>query len=201
MKGFLMVISGPSGVGKNTVLREILNSPSLPLYPLITYTTRSPRPNEQEGVDYHFVSQQEFERLRDAKYFLEWAKVHGNLYGSPAQECWEHLKKGEIVLAVVDVQGAMSMRRAVPQSVLTFLLPPSLEEWLHRMGDQSLRPEELHLRKKNGAWELEMAVYFDYFVVNREVKQAAQDILHILHAESFRAYRRKELLSKWEGMM
>ncbi|MHA2610086.1 MAG: guanylate kinase [bacterium JZ-2024 1] len=200
MKGFLVVISGASGVGKNTVVREVLKEKNgLPLHQLITYTTRAPRNKEEEGKDYHFVSEEEFRRLRESNFFLEWAEVHGKFYGSPYEECQKYLREGKIVLAVLDVQGALNIRRRIPESVLIFLFPPSEKEWIKRLQEQDLTEQERQTRLNNGWWERKMAVYFDYFVVNQEVSQAAQEILHILYAESLRGFRRAELIASLEG--
>lgn len=179
-KGRLFVISGPSGVGKGTITIEVLKRvPSLKK--VVTYTTRTPRPGEVAGKDYHFVNRDEFEKLKCQGEFLEWAEVYGNLYGSPKREVERLLSEGFDVVLVLDVQGALSVKAQYPDSVLVFLKPPSLEELRRRLKERGTEPPEvIERRMLKASWEMQQAVKFDHVVVNDEIDKAVDEIIHII---------------------
>ncbi|MER3502247.1 MAG: hypothetical protein IMHGJWDQ_002018 [Candidatus Fervidibacter sp.] len=179
-KGRLFVVSGPSGVGKGTVVAEVLRR--LPhLRRVITYTTRPPRPGEVPDRDYHFVSREEFERLKEQGAFLEWAEVYGNFYGSPKQEVDRLLAKGYDAVLVVDVQGALAIKRQRPEAVLIFLQPPSVDELRRRLEARgSDPPEVIEGRLAKAEWEMQQAHQFDYTVLNDELERAVQTLVQLM---------------------
>jgi len=171
MKGanpLLIVISGPSGVGKDTVLAKIKQSRLL-LYYVVTATTRPQRPGEKNGVDYHFVSKEQFKRMIDTGQLLEWANVYDNLYGVPKRQVQQALAQGLDVMVKVDVQGAATIKNILPQAVFIFLTPPSLGELERRLKERKTESsEELKLRMETTRGEMDSLPLFDYVVVNHQ---------------------------------
>jgi guanylate kinase len=185
----LFVISSPSGGGKTTLVDALRRSDSSLAYSVST-TTRPRRPAETDGGDYNFVSRKEFRRLIDQGRFLEWAEVHGNLYGTRRDLVERLLQSGRDVILDVDVQGAMSLRRAMPDAALIFIVPPSmasLEERLRRRADE---PEaNIAERLRNARGELQAARRFDYLVMNEQLDEAVAALCAIIAAERCRAVR------------
>jgi guanylate kinase len=182
----LVVLSGPSGVGKDAVLTRLKQS-DYPLHYITTLTTRPRRPNEQDMVDYHFVSTDEYARLRDGDELLESCNVYGNWYGVPRAPVRTALDRGEDVIIKVDIQGAATIRRLVPQAVFIFLMPPSLEELAARLTSRLTEsPGDLALRLRTAEEELQQVSAFDYAVVNREIDEAVARIQAIITAEKCR---------------
>ncbi len=190
--GLLLVISGPSGVGKDTVWQTA--APMLPSFcKAITCTTRAQREHEVEGVDYYFVSDEEFDRLIREDQLLEWAEVHGNRYGVPAVPVLERLNDGHDVVCVIDVQGAIAVRGRWPMSLLIFLRPPSDESnteaqtLAHRLRQRApLDEAELKLRLKTAAWELAQTQLYDHAIVNEKVEDTARELSEIVLREKKR---------------
>jgi guanylate kinase len=163
----LIVLSGLSGVGKDAVLNGLRRS-GLPLEFIVTVTTRRPRPTERDGVHYHFVSAERFRGLIEEGELLEWANVYGNRYGTPRQAVRAALAAGRDVIVKVDVQGAASIKKIVPQAVFIFLATPSLEELARRLRRRRTEsPADLELRLRTAEAELEKLHLFDYIVFNR----------------------------------
>jgi len=190
-RGFLVVFSAPSGAGKSTIVREILKRSPVPGMVLsVSATTRPKRPGEQEGKDYYFLSEEEFrERIRKGE-FVEWAQVHGYLYGTLRTTVKEALERGKVLLLEIDVQGARQVRRAFPDSVLVFVAPPSLEILGERLRARGRDPEEeIQRRLEVAPRELSEAENYDYIVVNRELEEAVKTVEAILIAEYHRACR------------
>ena len=188
----LLVLSGPSGVGKDAVL-ERMKERRLPLKYVTTATTRAQRPREADGKDYHFTTQAEFRKLIEADELLEWAEVYGNFYGVPKAPVREALKSGQDVVVKVDVQGAASIKKIAPEAVFVFLLPPSLEELEERLSRRLTEsPETLKRRLETAPEELKRLSMFDYFVVNHEDKidQAVAEIAAVIAAEKARVHPR-----------
>ena len=193
MRGRLFVMTGASGVGKGTVRAKVLERTRL--FYSISMTTRPPRPGEVDGVDYYFVDRPTFEALVREDGFLEYVEYVGHLYGTPRAPVERALSRGEDVLLEIEVQGALQVKRAVPEAVLIFLLPPSLSELKRRLvyrGKDS--PEKIQKRLEQAEWEIRNAHLFDYVVVNDVLEEAVADFLAILTAERRRSGRMGEAL-------
>ena len=189
----LLVLSGPSGVGKDALL-ERMKERHLPLQYITTATTRPQRRREVDGKDYHFVSQAEFKKLIAQDELLEWAEVYGNFYGVPRAPVREALRSGHDVVVKVDVQGAASIRKIAPEAVFVVILPPSLEELTKRLSPRLTEsPETLKRRLETAPEELKQLPMFDYFVVNHEdqIDQAVAEISAIITAEKARVHPRR----------
>lgn len=187
-KGRLFVISGPSGVGKDTVLVR-LHALLPDVLRCVTATTRAPRPGEVEGADYFFVSVAEFRVMVEIDAFLEYARVNGNLYGTPRAWVEEQRAKGRDVLLKIDVQGGLTVRTRARDAVLIFLRPPSVEELERRLRSRSTENEEqITTRLLDARSELQQMPNYDYAVVNDEVERAADLVRAIILAERCRVH-------------
>ena len=184
--GMVLVISGPSGVGKDTVWQ--LAQKCLPTFGrAITCSTRARRQHEIEGVDYYFVSNDEFDRLIRADELIEWAKVHHNRYGVPERSIFERINNGLDVVCVIDVQGAQRIRRLFPTSVLVFIKPPEgfeNETLTERIQNRSaVDPSELATRLQTASWEMSQVQLYDYQIVNDNIERAAQELCEVIEKE------------------
>jgi guanylate kinase len=187
--GFLTVVSGPSGAGKGTLVQRLVSArPECVLS--VSTTTRPRRPGELEGVQYHFVTPEEFERRRAAGLFLESAEVHGHLYATPLAFVDEQLGKGKVVVLEVDVQGAEAVRRARPSAVSVFIHPPSIDALRTRLSKRGTDPPQVVERRLQKAPD-ELLQYrdYDYMVVNDELEQAVARLTAIVDAERARVRR------------
>ncbi|MCS6844182.1 MAG: guanylate kinase [Caldilineales bacterium] len=184
----LVILSGPSGVGKDAVMAR-MRELGVPFYQVITAATRPRRPNEQDGVDYHFVSLERFAQMIEQGELLEHAVVYGNYKGIPKAEVRKGLASGLDVVLRVDVQGAATIRRLVPQAVAIFLMPSSEEELVNRLRQRRTEdPGALAMRIATAREELRRLPEFDYVVVNRQnrLDEAVQQVLAIMTAERCR---------------
>jgi guanylate kinase len=190
-QGILFVISSPSGGGKGTLIRRLLETVPGISYS-VSWTTRPARPGEIDGVNYHFVSEEEFGRMRERGGFLEWAVVHGHFYGTALSVVEQELSEGHDIILEIDVQGAASVCAAFDSVVSIFILPPSFEVLRARlMARMTERPEELELRLHNARAEVEQYKRFDYIVLNDEVERASALLSSIVLAERARRVRQE----------
>jgi guanylate kinase len=185
--GTLFVLAGPSGVGKGSIVRELVAKvPSLSLS--VSVTTRPPRPGEVDGVDYFFVIEDAFARMVEAGELLEWAEIVGHRSGTPRGFVEDRLGEGRDVILEIDVVGAAQVRERVPRSVLIFLDPPSLEELERRLRGRGTETDEaIRLRLQTAAWELEQRSWFDHVVVNDDLERAAGEVAAIIEASRSRS--------------
>lgn len=167
-KPLLIVLSGPSGVGKDAVLAR-MKGLRRPFHYVVTATTRPRRAREKNGVDYHFLSPEEFQQMIDGGQLLEWARVYGNYYGVPRDEIARGLTKGMDVIVKVDIQGAATIKKLLPQAVFIFLMPPSIEELQRRLEQRrSEAGADLALRLMKAEEEIENLPLFDYVVTSHQ---------------------------------
>ncbi len=188
--GLLIVISGPSGVGKDTILRRLFQlAPELKYS--VSYTTRPPRPGEIDGQSYTFVTEDEFKRLIEAKEFLEWAQVYDQYYGTSRKRVEDALGRGEDIILKIDVQGAAFVKKRKPDALFIFITPPSTEELLQRlMGRNTENPAALERRQREALVELGLARDYEHVVCNRDVEESAREILAMIAAEHARRRQR-----------
>ncbi|MDQ3130230.1 MAG: guanylate kinase [Acidobacteriota bacterium] len=194
MKGNLIIISSPSGGGKGTLIKEVLKIVPKIGYS-VSYTTRSLRVGEENGRDYFFVSRAEFSGLIEKNEFLEFAEVHGNLYGTSVNQVEMEISGGNDVILEIDVQGAESIRRKMPDAVGIFILPPSFEVLRQRLIARATEKQsDLSLRLRNSINEVRQYEYFDFVVVNDEVTRATGDLQNIILGERLRRIRQIEVI-------
>lgn len=189
-RGVLLIVASPSGAGKTSLCRRLM-ADHAGLELSISMTTRGIRPGEVDGRDYHFVDREAFQRLIDEDAFLEWADVHGNLYGSPRAPIDRALSEGRDVLFDIDWQGAREVARKCPEdAVRVFILPPSLEELKRRLVTRSQDSMDvIERRVTNAKGEIEHADEFDYVFVNDDFDRSYAELAHIYHAERSRRFR------------
>jgi len=188
--GILLVLSAPSGGGKTTILKRVMaDLPGLVFS--VSHTTRKPRPGEEDGRDYYFVSRREFESIRDRQPsgFLEWAEVHGNLYGTSRAAVEQRLGAGRDVVLDIDVQGAAQIRKSA-DPVAVFIAPPSLAELEARLRGRGTEDEQtIALRLENAKQELRVVDSYDYLIVNDRLAEAVESLRSIIIAERCRRRR------------
>ncbi len=186
--GYLVVLSAPSGGGKTTILQRLLQTNNPDFCYSISATTRKPRGSEQHGREYFFLSAEEFQQGIARGRFLEYAQVHGNLYGTPRENVEKWLAMGKFVLMDIDVQGGINVKRQLgPRAILIFIQPPSLELLRERLhGRNTDSPEEIAARLQAAHDEMEAAKEYDYVVTNYDVDETVQRVLEIIAS-----YRRK----------
>ncbi len=183
--GNLFVISGPSGVGKGTVVRRVLDAVRDRLVPSVSVTTRRPRPGEREGADYFFVDDAEFDRMIRDRELLEWVQIYGHRSGTPAAPLRAERDAGRDVLLEIDVTGAGWVRKREPDAVLIFLAPPSAEEQERRLRERGTEDIDVLTRRlEQAAWEMEQAAWFDHVVINDDVERAAAEVAAIIAAHT-----------------
>lgn len=193
-RGQLIVLSGPSGVGKSTVISELL-SERKDIHFSVSFTTRAPRAGEEDGVNYNFVDRTEFERMISAGELLEHAEYVGNYYGTSLKVIQEKLDQGVDVLLDIEVQGAAKVRAKCPEAVLIFIMPPSFEELSRRLHGRNTDDEDvINGRLQKAREECKEVKNYDYLVVNDKVPEAAAEIMAILLAEDCRVRNRIHLI-------
>ncbi|WP_061912701.1 guanylate kinase [Geobacillus sp. B4113_201601] len=198
-RGLLIVMSGPSGVGKGTVRKALFSRPDISLHYSVSVTTRKPREGEVEGVDYFFRTREQFEQMIRENKLLEWAEYVGNYYGTPIDYVEKTLAEGKDVFLEIEVQGAMKVRRAFPEALFIFLAPPSLKELEKRIVGRGTESKELiENRLRAAREELEMMDEYDYVVENDEVELACDRIKAIVIAEHC---RRERVAKRYKRML
>ncbi len=189
-RGLLVVISGPSGVGKGTVRRALFQMPNHDLVYSVSMTTRPPRAGEVDGVDYYFVSKEEFLQRIKEKKFLEWAEFVGNYYGTPKDKIEEQLDQGKEVVLEIEVEGALQVRKQMKDAVFIFIVPPGKKALYERLLVRGTDDQQMiEKRMKKAESEFSLAHKYDYIVVNDEVTNAADRIMAIIRAEHARTER------------
>lgn len=198
-KGLLIVLSGPSGVGKGTVRKRIFDDPHTSYKYSISMTTRQMREGEQDGVDYFFKTREEFEKLIEADEFIEYAEYVGNYYGTPVQYVKDTMNAGHDVFLEIEVEGAKQVRKKFPDALFIFLAPPSLDHLTERLiGRGTESKEKIESRVKEAKKEVEMMNLYDYVVVNDEVDLAKDRIQSIVEAEHL---KRERIEAKYRKML
>ena len=192
--GSLIVISGPSGAGKGTIVKALLDR-----YPSVHYsvsaTTRAPREGEVNGVNYWFVTREEFERMREQNELLEWAEVYGNYYGTPCRRVLEAIDRGHDIILEIDPQGAMKIKETFAGAVFIYIVPPSPRELSKRICGRGTESQEAIRQRLNSvANELQYVHEYDYLVINDELKEATADVAAIIRAEKWRVKRNIHLV-------
>jgi guanylate kinase len=192
-QGIIFILSAPSGAGKTTLYNGLKEKyPEIKLS--VSCTTRARRPGELNGREYRFLTEREFETLRSRGQFAEWAKVHGYFYGTPRKPLDRNIRAGRDVLLDIDVQGARQIKKAYPQAVSIFLLPPSLKELERRLARRGTDGSEtIRRRLVNARGEIGEIMHYDYFVVNREVTEAIRMLSSVVEAERAKTSR----VSQW----
>lgn len=181
--GILFVVSAPSGAGKTTLCREIFDKfPDL--RQSVSFTTRPKRPGERDGVDYHFVDIDTFQQMINAGDLVEWAEVHGNLYGTALSTLKDAAAQGADLLLEIDCQGARQVRNAIDDAVLVYVLPPNFEELERRLrGRETDSDEVIKRRLENARDEISQAHWYDYLILNDNLEEAAQSFATVIQAE------------------
>lgn len=198
-KGTFFVLSGPSGSGKGTVLKEVLRKSDRIVYS-VSATSRSPRAGEVDGINYYFKSREEFETLIKADAFIEYTETYGNYYGTLKSEVEKAIVNGKNIILEIDPVGARNVRAHYPDAVLMFLVAPDLEVLSSRLsGRGSESAETFKIRHDAALSEMENATLYDYVVVNDFVERAADDILAIIRAENLRTKNSIKILSRIKG--
>ncbi|NKB82993.1 guanylate kinase [Brucella grignonensis] len=202
-RGLMVVISSPSGAGKSTIARQLLNDPDMKLSLSISVTTRERRPSEINGVHYHFITKREFERLRDNDQLIEWAEVHGNFYGTLRQTAEEALADGQDMLFDIDWQGAEQLQAKMPADVVSiFILPPTMRELQNRLNRRAEDTADvIETRLQNARFEIQKWVKYDYIVINEDLERSYAGIKGIIIAERLRRDRRPGLFDFVTGLL
>ncbi|RCS23169.1 guanylate kinase [Phyllobacterium salinisoli] len=194
-RGLMMVISSPSGAGKSTIARLLLEDKEMDLALSVSVTTRPRRPSEIQDVHYHFISVREFERLRDSEALIEWAEVHGNFYGTLRETAENALAEGRDMLFDIDWQGADQLQEKMPADVVSiFILPPTMRELqqrLHRRAEDT--PDVIETRLQNARFEIQKWSKYDYIVINEDLNRSYAAVKAIVGAERLRRDRRPGL--------
>lgn len=200
-KGLLIVISGPSGTGKGTVCKSLVEKNNF--WVSVSSTTRSPREGEVHGKNYYFLTKEEFENKINENGFLEYAKVYDNYYGTPKDKVLNLLDKGEDVILEIDVQGALNVKKAYGEAVLIFIVPPSMKELRNRIIKRGSETEESLNKRFNSAYEeMSYANEYNYIVENNQLKLAVNKIECIITSEKCKINRTKQIIfDKEEGLI
>lgn len=193
-KGLLIVVSGPSGAGKDTIVNEVVKRKNINAWISISMTSRSPRGQEENGKEYFFVTREEFEENISKNNFLEYAEYNGNYYGTPKHKIEEYLNKGIDVILIIEIQGALQTKELIPEALFIFIMPPSMEELKKRLiarGTDS--PDKIISRFKTAYQEINEVTKYNYVVVNDDLENAVDKVSAILLSEKCRVDRIEEV--------
>lgn len=180
----MIVFSGPSGAGKGTLKNMYMKDYGNKTYFSVSATTRSPRPGEIDGIDYHFVTKDKFEEMIAQNEFLEWAFVHGEYYGTPKQRAYENINNGKDVIFDIDVQGGLQIRKKIPDALMIFIVPQNTDVLEKRLRGRGTETEDKIVKRLNNAIaELEYIKDYDYVVVNDELEEAYSQLKSIINAQ------------------
>jgi len=199
-EGLLVVVSAPSGAGKTTLCRHLVDNFNN-IRQSVSFTTREPRGREVDGVDYHFVGRAEFDRMVAAGEFAEWAEVHGNCYGTALNTLEDARRQGQDILLDIDCQGAAPLRDKLPAAVFVCILPPSMHELEKRLRFRQTDSDEVIRRRlRNAEEEIRAAKWYDYQVVNADLETAQLQLSSIIRAEQCRTRRFSSAPAAWFGL-
>lgn len=194
-KGLLIVVSGPSGCGKGTILAEVLKNGNF--YYSVSATTRAPRPGEIDGVNYSFLTKEKFEELINNDGMLEHACYCGNYYGTPKEQVMKNLENGKDVILEIEVQGALKVMETCPKAVFIFILPPSIKELRRRLNKRGTEAEDvIEKRVAQAVSEIKLANKYNYIMVNGELEKAIDDLISIINAEKMTRKRAEYLINE-----
>ncbi len=195
-RGVLVVFSGPSGCGKGTVLKRVMEK-NENIFLSVSATTRAPRNEDTDGVTYHFITQEQFQKLIAEDGMLEYAEYCGNYYGTPRKAVLDRLEAGYDVVLEIEVQGALQVKKKFPEAVMIFLLPPSIEELARRLTDRRTEDDgTIRKRMKTAISEMQQAPQYDYMLINDSIEETAQRFAAIISAERSKASRMKERIGE-----
>lgn len=198
--GLLVVVSGPAGVGKGTVVRKMLNSVEN-IVLSVSATSRPPRASELEGINYFFKTRGQFEDMIKNDELLEWVEYCGNYYGTPKEWVCSQVDEGKVVILEIEVDGATNVKRLFPDSVLCFILPPSIEELEKRLRGRGTESDEsIRARLARAGEELRLIDRYDYLIVNDDIDKAADAFLSIIKAERMKTSRNRALIEKFKNI-
>lgn len=187
-RGIIFVISAPSGAGKTTLCERICSEIE-DLKMNISHTTRHPRPNEIEGVNYYFIDEEKFKKMIENNEFLEWAEVYGNFYGTSKKAMEELIIKGYDVILEIDTKGAMAVKKIYPESVLIFVMPPSIDELEKRLLRRDENFETIRTRLSKVYHEISQSGKYDYILINDNLEKAVKELSCIIYAERLKTTR------------
>lgn len=194
-RGILFVMSGPSGTGKGTICNEILRTENIFLS--VSATTREIRNGETDGITYNYLSVDEFEKLIEADEILEYAKYSGNYYGTPRRNVERMLEKGTNVLLEIEPQGALNVKRQIPEAVLIFIIPPSMAELKKRLEERGREnDEEIKKRMDAAVWEMQQAPKYNHILVNDDLDECVEAVAHILRQKIEDSEKLEKLLNE-----
>ncbi|MCL2015905.1 MAG: guanylate kinase [Defluviitaleaceae bacterium] len=192
MRGMLVIISGPSGSGKGTIVNDLDYALS------VSVTTRKPRENEQHGIDYFFCTEEEFVAMRDNNELLEHAVYVGQYYGTPRKYVEDKIEQGEVVVLEIEVNGALQVKEKFPEAVLLFIIPPTLNDLAHRLAFRNTEdPLEIQERMERALQEIQLIDKYDYLIINEDLPTAVNEIDIIVKAEYLKPHRSQSRIEKF----
>ncbi|MGI6123870.1 MAG: guanylate kinase [Acetivibrionales bacterium] len=198
--GLLVVVSGPAGVGKGTIVRKMMENDPKFVYS-ISATSRLPRATETEGRNYYFKTREQFEEMIKNEELIEWVEYCGNYYGTPRSLVCSEIEKGNVVILEIEVDGALNVKRMFPDCILCFIIPPDFSELEKRLRGRGTDTEEsITKRLSRAKEEFKLIKEYDYLILNDSIENAAQRFFSIVQAEQMRTNRNKELINKFENI-